>query len=103
MNNQDAIDLHNRVPNGTRVKVRTEAESLAIEGPQMLNAYGHMIPASPENQAKKAKEEAALAKEEARDKAAAESRDYARIIATNRLIDTLAIDRTKLVDTSTIA
>jgi GDP-mannose 6-dehydrogenase len=33
----------------------------------------------------------------------AESRDYARIIATNRLIDTLAIDRTKLVDTSAIA
>ena len=33
----------------------------------------------------------------------AESRDYARIIATNRLIDTLAIDTAKLVDTSTIA
>ncbi len=33
----------------------------------------------------------------------AESREYARIIATNRLIDTLAIDRTKLVDTSAIA
>lgn len=33
----------------------------------------------------------------------AESGDYARIIATNRLIDTLLIDRNKLVDTSTIA
>lgn len=33
----------------------------------------------------------------------AESRDYARIIATNRLIDTLAIDTAKLVDTSTIS
>lgn len=33
----------------------------------------------------------------------AESRDYARIIATNRLIDTLTIDTAKLVDTSTIA
>lgn len=33
----------------------------------------------------------------------AESRPYARIIATNRLIDTLAIDRAILVDTSTIA
>jgi len=33
----------------------------------------------------------------------AESRDYARIIATNRLIDTLTIDSAKLVDTSAIA
>jgi GDP-mannose 6-dehydrogenase len=32
----------------------------------------------------------------------AESRDYARIITTSRLIDTLAIDRANLVDTSTI-
>lgn len=36
-------------------------------------------------------------------KQVAESRDYARIIATNRLVDTLAIDTAKLVDTSTIA
>ncbi len=34
--------------------------------------------------------------------AEAEARDYARIIATNRLIDTLTIDRAKLIDTSTI-
>jgi GDP-mannose 6-dehydrogenase len=33
----------------------------------------------------------------------AESRDYARIIATNRLIDTLTVDRSRLVDTSKIA
>ncbi len=32
----------------------------------------------------------------------AESRDYARIIATNHLVDTLDLDRTKLVDTGTI-
>lgn len=32
----------------------------------------------------------------------AEMRDYARIIATTRLIDTLAIDRSRLVDTGTI-
>lgn len=32
----------------------------------------------------------------------AESREYARVIATNRLIDTLTIDRAKLIDTSTI-
>ena len=79
--NQDAIDLHNRVPNGTRVKVRTEAESLAIEGPQMLNANGHMVPATPENAAKKEKEAAALAKQEARDKAAAEKAEKKRLAA----------------------
>ena len=36
-------------------------------------------------------------------KKVAESRDYARIIATNRLIDTLAIEAAKVVDTSSIA
>ena len=82
--NQDAIDLYNRVPNGTRVKVRTEAESLALVGPQMLNAYGHMVPATPENEAKKAKDEATLAKQEARDKAAAEKAERKRRSACAR-------------------
>jgi lipoprotein-anchoring transpeptidase ErfK/SrfK len=79
--NQDAIDLYNRVPAGTRVKVRSEAESLALEGPQMLNAYGHMVPATPENTAKKDKDAAALAKKEARDKAAAEKAEKKRLAA----------------------
>lgn len=79
--NQDAIDLYNRVPNGSRVKVRTEAESLALEGPQMLNANGHMVPATPENQARKEKELVALAKQEARDKAAAEKALKKRLAA----------------------
>lgn len=79
--NQDAIDLYNRVPSGTRVKVRTEAESLAIEGPQMLNAYGHMVPATPENEAKKEKDAEMLAKQEARDKAAAEKAEKKRLAA----------------------
>lgn len=79
--NQDAIDLYNRVPEGTRVKVRTEAESLAIEGPQMLNAYGHMVPETPENIAKKDKDAAKLAKQEARDKAAAEKAERKRLAA----------------------
>lgn len=76
--NQDAIDLYNRVPNGTRVKVRSEAESVALEGPQMLNANGHMVPATPENEAKRAKDEANLAKQEARDNAAAERAERKR-------------------------
>jgi lipoprotein-anchoring transpeptidase ErfK/SrfK len=32
--NQDIIDLYERVPTGSTVKVRTQAESLEIEGPQ---------------------------------------------------------------------
>jgi len=82
--NQDAIDLYNKVPNGTRVKVRTEAESLALEGPQMLNAYGHMVPETPENIAKREKDEAALAKQEAKDKAAAEKAEKKRLAACAR-------------------
>ncbi|MBL9062044.1 MAG: L,D-transpeptidase [Tabrizicola sp.] len=82
--NQDAIDLYNKVPNGTRVKVRTEAESLALEGPQMLNAWGHMVPDTPENVAKKEKDEAVLAKQEARDKAAAEKAEKKRLAACAR-------------------
>lgn len=82
--NQDAIDLYNRVPEGTRVKVRTEAESLALEGPQMLNAYGRMVPETPENLAKKEKELAALAKQEARDKSAAEKALKKRLAACAR-------------------
>ncbi len=35
-------------------------------------------------------------------KEVAESRDYARIIATNRLIDSLSVDPAKVVDTSAI-
>ena len=79
--NQDAIDLYNKVPNGTRVKVRSEAESLALEGPQMLNAYGHMVPATAENEAKRTKDEAVLAKQEAKDKAAAEKAEKKRLAA----------------------
>jgi lipoprotein-anchoring transpeptidase ErfK/SrfK len=82
--NQDAIDLYNRIPNGTRVKVRSEADSLAMEGPQMLNAYGHMVPASAENETKKAKDEAALSKQEARDKVAAEKAEKKRRTACAR-------------------
>jgi lipoprotein-anchoring transpeptidase ErfK/SrfK len=76
--NQDAIDLYNRVPNGTRVRVRSEAESLALEGPQILNANGHMVPDTPDNLAKREKDAAALARQEARDKAASEKAEKKR-------------------------
>ncbi len=79
--NQDAIDLYNRVPSGTRVKVRSETESLALEGPQILNAYGHMVPATPDNEARRERDLAALAKQEARDQAAAEKAEKKRLAA----------------------
>jgi lipoprotein-anchoring transpeptidase ErfK/SrfK len=59
--NQDAIDLYNRVDSGTTVKVRTLEESLAIEGPYMDDAYGRVVPASPEAEAQKIKDEATIA------------------------------------------
>ena len=52
--NQDIIDLYGRVPLGTRVKSRTEAESLALEGPQMEDAAGYIIPYDPAHAAQMA-------------------------------------------------
>ena len=82
--NQDAIDLYNRAPDGTPVKVRSEAESLAMEGPQMTDAYGRLVPETPENIEKKEKELAAIAKQEAKDKAAAEKAEKKRLAACDR-------------------
>lgn len=82
--NQDIIDLYNKVPNGARVKVRTEMESLAQEGPQMSDAYGRLVPETPENIAKKEKDLAAIAKQEAKDKAAAEKAETKRLAACER-------------------
>jgi lipoprotein-anchoring transpeptidase ErfK/SrfK len=82
--NQDAIDLYNRVPSGTRVKVRSEAESLAMEGPQMIDAYGRLVPETPENIAKKERDSAQIAKEEAKNMAASEKADRKRLAACSR-------------------
>lgn len=82
--NQDAIDLYNRAPNGTRVKVRTEAESLAMEGPQMTDAYGRVVAATPENIAKKEKDLALIAKQAEKDRAAAEKAEKKRLAACER-------------------
>ncbi len=82
--NQDIIDLYTKVPNGARVKVRTEGESLALEGPQMSDAYGRLVPETPENIAQKEKDMAAIAKQEAKDKAAAEKADKKRLAACAR-------------------
>lgn len=82
--NQDAIDLYSKVPNGTAVKVRTLAESEAMEGPQMLDAYGRTVPATPENVARKDKDAAQIAKQEAKDRAAAEKAETKRLAACAR-------------------
>lgn len=62
--NQDAIELYDKVDMGTRVKVRSLDESLAIEGPYMDDAYGRAVPDTPENEAQKEKDVVTIADEE---------------------------------------
>ena len=71
--NQDAIDLFNRTEIGTKVKVRTLEESLAIEGPYMDDAWGRAVPNTPENVAQREVDLQTISKQEA-DKAAAEAK-----------------------------
>lgn len=40
--NQDIMDLFDELPNGSPVKVRTRAESLALEGPMTQNPQGYL-------------------------------------------------------------
>ncbi len=63
--NQDAIDLYDRIDLGTRVKVRSLDESLAIEGPYMDDAWGRAVPETPENIAQKPLDEQMLVEQEA--------------------------------------
>ncbi len=82
--NQDAIDLYERVPGGTSVKVRSEAESLAIEGPQMSDAYGRVVPATPENISLKERDLEDIASQAEKDRVAAEKADRKRLSACDR-------------------
>jgi lipoprotein-anchoring transpeptidase ErfK/SrfK len=82
--NQDIIDLYNKVPNGSRVKVRSEAESLALEGPQMSDAYGRVVPATPENIARKEKDLSAIEKQAEKDRVASEKAETKRLAACER-------------------
>lgn len=45
--NQDIMDLYDRIPMGTTVKVRTEAESRMLEGPLVQTPDGYLEPAAP--------------------------------------------------------
>lgn len=44
--NQDIIDLFEQVPNGTRVIVRSQADSLRYEGPMVETPEGYVVPAN---------------------------------------------------------
>jgi lipoprotein-anchoring transpeptidase ErfK/SrfK len=63
--NQDVIDLYERVPTGTPVRVRSLAESLELEGPYIDDANGNAVPETPEAIALREKILAKRAKEEA--------------------------------------
>jgi lipoprotein-anchoring transpeptidase ErfK/SrfK len=93
--NQDAIDLFNRADSGTKVKVRTEAESIAIEGPYMDDAYGRAVPMTDASVAQKIRDAEVMASQaeaEARlaaataekERAAAEKADRKRLSACRR-------------------
>ncbi len=77
--NQDVMDLYTRAGNGTHVKVRSEAESVALEGPYMDDAFGRAVPETEANIAKKAADEAAIVKAEAAARAAAEKAEAKRL------------------------
>jgi lipoprotein-anchoring transpeptidase ErfK/SrfK len=49
--NQDIIDLFEQVPNGTRVTVRSQGDSLRMEGPMIETPEGYVVPASEMQQA----------------------------------------------------
>ncbi|MBN2629973.1 MAG: L,D-transpeptidase family protein [Rhodobacteraceae bacterium] len=75
--NQDAIHLFENVTLGTPVKVRTQEESLAAEGPYMDDAYGRAIPETPEairQKEREAKEVLAFQQRQAKEQAAEQAR-----------------------------
>jgi hypothetical protein len=72
--NQDAIHLYDQVKMGARVKVRSQAESLELEGAHMDDAWGLAVPETPESIAQKELDIIARAEQEAAEaKAAAEA------------------------------
>ena len=46
--NQDIMDLFEQTPMGTKVRVRTPAESAALEGPLVETPDGYLLPAGPQ-------------------------------------------------------
>ncbi|MCB6179497.1 L,D-transpeptidase [Rhodobacter sp. Har01] len=80
--NQDAMDLYARADTGTRVKVRSLDESLAIEGPMMDDAFGRVVPETPEAIAQRERELVEIAEYEKREaERQAKEAEEARIAA----------------------
>ena len=69
--NQDAIDLYNRVPTGSAVRVRSYEESLAAEGAYIDDANGNAVPETPAAITAREKTLALRAKKEAAEAAKA--------------------------------
>jgi len=88
--NQDAMDLYNRTQMGARVKVRSLAESLALEGPFMDDAFGLAVPETSENIAQKERDKIVVAEREAQ-----AVRDAA-IAAENAAVEAERADRRRL-------
>ncbi len=95
--NQDAIHLYEQVEVGTRVKVRSQEESLELEGPHMDDAWGLAVPETPENIARKEKELIAKAEQEAAEKLAAEE-EAARIAAEKAAYDAMTAEEKAKAD-----
>lgn len=83
--NQDAIHLYEQVDLGTKVKVRSQEESLELEGPYMDDAWGLAVPETPANIARKEKDALTKVQQEtaearaAAEAAAKEANDAARL------------------------
>lgn len=95
--NQDAIHLFEQVEIGTKVKVRSQEESLELEGPHMDDAWGLAVPETPENIARKEKELIAKAEQEAAEKLAAEE-EAARIAAEKAAYDAMTAEEKAKAD-----
>lgn len=67
--NQDAMHLFELVEPGTQVKVRSQDESLELEGAWMDDVNGNAVPDTPENRAKLERDLAAKAEREAKEAA----------------------------------
>ena len=68
--NQDAMDLFERVSIGSKVKVRSLEESVALEGPYMDDAWGLAVPETPANIARKEKDAVTKVEQETAEAAA---------------------------------
>lgn len=97
--NQDAIDLYEKVDSGTRVKVRSLEESIAVEGPYMDDAWGRAVPETPENIAQKPLDEQMIVEQQlAKDAEAAKEAEAAAKLAAKAEKKRLSACKRKGID-----